>query len=172
MTVHSPEPEDVLPLQLSDAEVDELLNGRLIANLASINPNGTVHLVAMWFRRDGDSLLFPTSHHTRKARNLRRHPHATAMIDRSRAGLDLRGVQVKGHVELIEGARARELNRSIHERYVTPEGLAQPAVVAYLSEGDDVTVRLAIDRISTWNLADGEAGHALRQSGRAHPLDI
>src|SRR5437764_5979341 len=116
MTSRSPDREEVFPLALSAAEIDELLAARLIANLASINPNGTVHLVAMWFRREGDSLLFPTSHHTRKARNLRRHPQATAMIDRSRAGLNLRGVQVKGPVELVVGERARRLNRSIHER--------------------------------------------------------
>ncbi len=161
-----------MPLGLSAAEVDELLDARLIANLASINPNGTIHLVAMWFRRDGDAILFPTSHHTRKARNLRRQPQATAMIDRSRAGLDLRGVQIKGHVELIEGDAARQLNRSIHERYVTSEGLAQAAVTAYLSQGDDVTIRLPIERISTWNLADGAAGRALRAESRVHPLDL
>ena len=172
MTLRSPEPIDVMPVQLSPTEVDELLDARLISNLASINPNGTVHLVAMWFRRDGDCILFPTSHHTRKARNLRRHPHATAMIDRSRAGLDLRGVQIKGPVELVEGSRARGLNRSIHERYITDEGLHEPAVAAYLSEGDDVTIRLSIERISTWNLADAPAGLALRASGRAHPLDL
>lgn len=166
------EPADVLPLQLSPAEVDELLEARLIANLASINPNGTVHLVAMWFRRDGDSILFPTSRHTRKAKNLRRHPQATAMIDRSRDGLDLRGVQIKGRVELVEGPQAHRLNRSIHERYITADGLTQPAVVAYLSDGDDVTVRLSIERMSTWNLADGSAGQALRGEGRAYPLDL
>jgi PPOX class probable F420-dependent enzyme len=170
--VGTADPADVLPLQLSPAEVDELLDSRLIANLASINPNGTVHLVAMWFRRDGDSILFPTSRHTRKAKNLRRDPQATAMIDRSRAGLDLRGVQIKGRVELVEGEEARRLNRSIHERYVTDLGLAQEAVAAYLSAGDDVTVRLPIERISTWNLADGAAGQALRGDGRAHPLDV
>lgn len=172
MTVRSPEPSDIMPLQLSGSEIDELLDARLIANLASINPNGTVHLVAMWFRRDGDSILFPTSHHTRKARNLRRHPFATAMIDRSRSGLDLRGIQIKGRVELVEGNQVRELNRSIHERYITDVGLIEPAVAAYLSEGDDVTIRLSMDRISTWNLADAPAGQALRVSGRAHPLDV
>ena len=94
------------------------------------------------------------------------------MIDRSRSGLDLRGVQVKGRVELVDGARARELNRSIHERYITEEGLAQPAVASYLSGGDDLTIRLSIERISSWNLADAPAGQALRASGRVHPLDL
>ena len=129
------EPADVLPLSSRRAEVDELLEARLIANLASINPNGTVHLVAMWFRRDGDSILFPTSRHTRKAKNLRRHPQATAMIDRSRDGLDLRGVQIKGRVELIEGDAgppAQSLDpRAVHHRRRTHAARGQ---FAYLSE--------------------------------------
>ena len=74
----------------------------------------------MWFRRDGDSILFPTSRHTRKAKNLRRHPQATAMIDRSRSGLDLAWRSDQGTVELIEGdtgAPAQPLDpRALHHR--------------------------------------------------------
>jgi general stress protein 26 len=161
----------VMPLRLSAEEIDELLELRLIANLASINPNGSVHLVAMWFRRDGDRLLFPTSHRTRKARNLRERPAATAMVDRSVGGLDLKGVTVRGTVELIEGSEARALNRSIHERYVSERGLALPEVAAYLGSGDDVTVALPMERVSSWNLVDGKAGHALSAAREGLPLD-
>ena len=126
----------------------------------------------MWFRRDGDSILFPTSRHTRKAKNLRRHPQATAMIDRSRAGLDLRGVQIKGRVELIEGAQARRLNRSIHERYITADGLTPARGRRLPVRGDDVTIRLSIERMSTWNLADGPRDRRCAANGRAHPLDL
>lgn len=173
MTSPSPEasPQDVFPLQLSAAEVDGLLEKRLIANLASVNPDGAVHLVAMWFRREGDAILLPTSGHTRKARNLRRNPRATVMIDQSRAGLDLRGVQIQGSVELVEGPEAHRLNRSIHERYVTPRGLDQAPVAAYLGAGDDLTVRVAMERVTSWNLAEGPAGRALRLSGEVSPLD-
>jgi PPOX class probable F420-dependent enzyme len=170
-SVPDPAAQDVLPLGLSADEIDALLEARMIANLASINPNGTVHLVAMWFRREGDAILMPTSSHTRKGKNLRRHPQATVMIDQSRAGLDLRGVQIKGSVELVDGPEARRLNRAIHERYVTPLGLAQAEVAAYLGTGDDLTVRVAIERMTSWNLADGPAGRALRASGHVHPLD-
>lgn len=163
---------NVLPLRLADAEIDEFLERRLIASLASLNSDGTVHVVAMWFRREGSTLLFPTSSRTRKARNLRRQPYATAMIDRSRAGLDLRGVQIKGSVELIDGDRARQLNHSIHERYITAAGLADDRVAAYLSAGDDVTISLSIDRVSSWNLADGPAGQALTGPGLVYPLDL
>jgi nitroimidazol reductase NimA-like FMN-containing flavoprotein (pyridoxamine 5'-phosphate oxidase superfamily) len=162
---------DVLPSRLSESEIDELLQARLIARLASINPNGSVHLAAMWFRREGDALLFPTSSQTRKARNYRQRPFATALIDRSRSGLDLCGVQIKGAVELLDGDAARALNRSIHERYVDPAGLADEAVAAYLTAGDDITIRLSIERVTSFSLADGAAGRALAASGAVYPLD-
>lgn len=161
----------MLPLRLTEPEIDELLEARLIATLASINPNGSVHLVAMWFRRDGDALLFPTNHTTRKAKNFRARPFGTVLVDRSRRGLDLRGVQIKGPVELIEGEAAKRLNRSIHERYLDPAAFEAEAVRAYLGSGDDVTVRLTIERISSFNLADTPQGQALAATGAAYPLD-
>jgi PPOX class probable F420-dependent enzyme len=167
----SPEAAAVMPLRLSAAEIDALLEQRLIANLASINPDGSVHLIAMWFRRDGDRVLFPTSHHTRKARNLRARPNATVMIDRSVGGLDLRGVVIRGGVTLVEGDEARALNRSIHARYVSQAGLALEPVAAYLRGGDDLTIAVAMERVSSWNLADGVAGRALSAAGAGLPLD-
>jgi|tagenome__1003787_1003787.scaffolds.fasta_scaffold20986274_5 nitroimidazol reductase NimA-like FMN-containing flavoprotein (pyridoxamine 5'-phosphate oxidase superfamily) len=161
----------VMPQGLSQAEIDALLEQRLIANLASVNPDGSIHLVAMWFRRDGDRILLPTSHHTRKAKNLRARPSATVMIDRSVGGLDLRGVVIRGAVELVEGDAARSLNRSIHERYVSADALALEPVAAYLNHGDDLTIAVAMERVATWNLADGEAGRAIRAAGGALRLD-
>lgn len=160
-----------MPLRLSRAEIDHLLGLRLIANLATVNSDGSVHLVAMWFRRDGDRILIPTSHHTRKARNIRARPVATVMIDRSVGGMDLRGVIVRGSVEIVEGDAARELNRTIHRRYVTEEGLVLPEVDAYLRSGDDLTLAVAMERVTSWNLADSEAGRALRAASGALPLD-
>jgi PPOX class probable F420-dependent enzyme len=167
----SPDADAVMPLTLSDAEIDELLAMRLIANLATVNPDGSVHLVAMWFRRDGDRILFPTSHHTRKARNVRARPRASVMVDVSREGLDLKGVRIRGAVELIEGEQARALNNSIHRRYVSEAGFALPAVAEYLGAGDDLTLAVSMDRVGSWNLAAGDAGRALKAAGAGLPLD-
>jgi PPOX class probable F420-dependent enzyme len=161
----------VMPLRLSAEEIDALLERRLIAKLATVNRDGSVHLVAMWFRRDGDRILCPTSQHTRKARNLRERPAATVMVDSSREGLQLRGVIIRGAAELIEGDEARALNRSIHLRYLSERAFDLPAVSAYLCQGDDVTIAVRLERVSSWNLADGQAGRAVSEAGVALPLD-
>jgi nitroimidazol reductase NimA-like FMN-containing flavoprotein (pyridoxamine 5'-phosphate oxidase superfamily) len=83
------------PPALSSTEIDKLLSMRLIANLATLdddNDKGSIHLLPIWFLRIGNDICIPTSHHTYKYRNLWARPHASVMIDVSRAGLNLKGV--------------------------------------------------------------------------------
>jgi hypothetical protein len=74
------------------------------------------------------------------------------MIDISQAGLDLRGVLIRGRVELSYGEVERQINRSIHLKYITPEGLNDAEVASYLSEGDDITIKVHMDHLISWNL--------------------
>ena len=147
----------------------ELLAARLIANLATLNSDGTVHLVGMWFLWDGDHVLSPTSRRTRKARNLARDPRATVMIDDSRGGFDLRGITLIGRVEIVAAPESLSLNRRIHEKYVSPVGLELDPVRAYLAT-DDVTLRFHPERVSSWDLRNTEQGRALAASGEFHRL--
>jgi nitroimidazol reductase NimA-like FMN-containing flavoprotein (pyridoxamine 5'-phosphate oxidase superfamily) len=134
------------PPVLNSAEIDKLLSMRLIANLATLDQDdGGIHLLPMWFLRVGNSICIPTSSHTHKYRNLRARPRAYVMIDVSRAGLDLKGVLIRGRVELVYGEEAQQINRLIHLKYVKPEGLSDANVAAYLSKGDDVTGEVHAD---------------------------
>jgi PPOX class probable F420-dependent enzyme len=154
---------------LRDELSRELLAAPLIANLATLNPDGTIHLVAMWFRWDGEAILIPTHRRTRKARNLERNPSATVMIDDSRGGFDLRGITLAGKAELVPAPEALELNRSIHLRYVTDAGLSLEPVRRYLAT-DDVTIRIRPITVSSWNLRDADQGRALNANGEFRPL--
>jgi PPOX class probable F420-dependent enzyme len=157
-------------MQHGDDLVRELLNARLFANLATIDADGGIHLVAMWFLWDGEAVLLPTSRTTRKAKNLARDPRATVMIDDSCGGFDLRGVTVVGRAELIGGPEAANVNRRIHLKYLTERGRSFEAVDRYLAT-DDVTIRLVPERLSTWNLRDTEQGRAIAAEGQFHAPD-
>ena len=54
------------PPVLTPAGVDELLSMTLIANLATIEDDGDVHLFPMWFLRIENNICVPTSHPTHK----------------------------------------------------------------------------------------------------------
>ena len=156
---------------LSSEEIDKLLSMTLIANLGTTDNDGTIHLLPMWFMRIGNEICIPTSHHTHKYRNLRARPHASVMIDVSKAGLDLKGVLISGKVKLVGGKEAQQINRSIHLKYVTLEALNDPDVASYLSQGDDITVKVSMDHLISWSLADSKAGRALGTGEWYHSLE-
>jgi nitroimidazol reductase NimA-like FMN-containing flavoprotein (pyridoxamine 5'-phosphate oxidase superfamily) len=159
------------PPVFSSTEIDKILSMTLIANLATLNNDGDIHLLPMWFLRVGNDICIPTSRYTHKYRNLRARTRESVMIDVSRAGLDLKGVLIRGRVELVYGEEARQINRSFHLKYVTPEGLSDVNVSAYLYKGDDVTVKIHMDHLISWNLAGSRSGKALSVSGGFRPLD-
>ena len=143
----------------------------LIANLATLDDDGSIHLLPMWFLRVADEICIPTSRNTHKYRNLHARPRASVMIDLSRAGLNLKEVLIRGPVGLVYGEEARRINRSIHLKYVTPEALSNSSITSYLSGGDDVTVKIHMHHLISWNLADSKAGQALSVGGWFRPLD-
>jgi PPOX class probable F420-dependent enzyme len=159
------EERDVLTEEL----VAQLLRARLIANLATLDPDGSPHVVGMWFLWDDGKLLLPTNRRTRKAKNVARDPRVTVMIDDSRGGLDLRGVTLVGRADLVEGDEALELNRRIHLKYLTERGRGLEPVDRYLST-DDVTIRLTPLRASSWDLRQTPAGRELMRTGEFHTL--
>ena len=159
------------PLSLTRQEIDKILSMTLIAKLATSDYEGGIHIVPMWFMHIDNDICIPTSRHTRKYKNLLLRPHASVMIDISHEGLNLKGVLVKGNAEIVEGQEAHKINCSIHLKYVKPEGLSNSSVASYLSKGDDITIKIHMDKLVSWNLADSEAGKALLGGGWSRPLD-
>ncbi len=155
---------------LAEGLARELLEARLIANFATLNREGSVHLVPMWYLWDGEAVLLPTSGATRKVRNLERDARATVMIDDSRGGFDLRGITLTGRAAILRGGEAVALNRRIHLRYLTERGRDLEPVDRYLAT-DDVTIRFAPERVSSWDLRSTEQGRALIETGELRPLD-
>jgi hypothetical protein len=64
-------------------------------------------------------------------------------------------------VTLIEGDETRQINHSIHMKYVTLDGMSNASVASYLSKGDDVTIKIHLDHLVSWNLADSKAGKGI-----------
>src|SRR5260370_42226428 len=74
--------------------------------LATLDQEGFPHLVAMNFAvRDG--AYYMTSYgKAQKVLNIRRNPKVSLMIEAGSAYAELKGVMVRGHCELLEGAAA------------------------------------------------------------------
>ena len=172
MTSHSSDVSTEKLLVLGSDEIDKILSKTLIANLGTLDNDGGIHLIPMWFLRIGNDICIPTSRHTHKYRNLLARPRASVMIDISLTGLNLKGVLVRGKVELVNGEEAQKINHLIHMKYIMPEALSDVSVSSYLAKGDDITIKVHMDHVISWNLADSKAGKAIHAGGWAHPHDI
>jgi hypothetical protein len=142
----------------------ELLNAPLVANLATLNTDGSVHLVPVWFLLEDSAVLIPTNGRSRKARNLERDARATVMVHESRGGIDVRGVTLVGRSQVLRGAQAVAVNERIHLKYVCARGLDLESVRDFLAS-DDVTLRVVIESATWWDETQTEAARDLRASG-------
>jgi PPOX class probable F420-dependent enzyme len=85
--------------------------------LATINPDGSVHLVTMFYAMIGGRIAFWTYRSSQKARNLERDPRVTCLVESGEAYFELRGVQVAGAVRCVcEPAGVLGIGRHIAAR--------------------------------------------------------
>jgi PPOX class probable F420-dependent enzyme len=95
-------------------EATELLTGSHKLQLATINRDGTPHLVTMFYIMLGGQIAFWTYRASQKARNLARDPRVTCLVETGEEYFDLRGVQVAGRVVAVEDpADVMEIGRGI-----------------------------------------------------------
>jgi PPOX class probable F420-dependent enzyme len=86
---------------MSDDDVAAFLAGSRKLQLATINPDGTPHLVTMFYGLDAGRIAFWTYGKAQKARNLARDPRVSCLIEAGDAYDELRGVLVYGKAEPV-----------------------------------------------------------------------
>jgi PPOX class probable F420-dependent enzyme len=87
---------------MTAGEVAALLAASRKLQLATINPDGSPHLVTMFYVMLGGRIAFWTYRASQKARNLARDPRVTCLVETGEEYFDLRGVQVNGLARLVE----------------------------------------------------------------------
>jgi PPOX class probable F420-dependent enzyme len=136
---------------LSDALVRQLLEGRYIASFATENPDGSIHVVAVWYWFDGTRIYVATSTRTKKARNLQANPKASVMID-SRDPASSFGATIMGSAKTLTGEESRRKNEKVHAKYMSAAALSDPRVGPVFAGWDDVTVEITPVSVIIWDM--------------------
>ena len=89
---------------MTPAEVAGMLASSRKVQLATINPDGTPHLVTMFYTLVDERIAFWTYRSAQKARNLARDPRLSCLVETGEDYFELRGVQVTGTVRCITDA--------------------------------------------------------------------
>jgi PPOX class probable F420-dependent enzyme len=138
-------------VSMTPDEVGALLAYARKVSIATINPDGTPHLVTMFFATAGGRIAFWTYRASQKARNLARDPRLTCLVEDGEEYFELRGVQIGGTVTVIEDLPGvTEVGRLIAARM--PDMPAE-ALDEYVTHAARKRTAYLIDpvRIASWD---------------------
>jgi len=136
-------------IQLSPDEQTVFFREQRKAALATLDQQGFPHVVAMnYFAKDG--AFYMTSYSkAQKVVNIRRNPKVALMIESGSAYAELRGVMVRGHCEVIEGADAvRAAFAGMAEARGTTYSRPQGSVD---SAPKRVVLKIVPEKITSWD---------------------
>jgi PPOX class probable F420-dependent enzyme len=159
---------------LSDALVQQLLTGRYIASIATNQPDGSIHVVAVWYWFNGSHIYVATSTRTRKARNIRSNAKVSLMIDARDPDASF-GANITGTAKFVSGEASKQLNGAIHQKYLSAGALADARVGPVFAAWDDVTIEITPAAVVRWDMrvADKQVfgGAFTSNPGYLLPLD-
>lgn len=96
------------------ARLERFLAEEPVVWLSTVRPDGTPHLVPIWFTWDGEALIVFSKPHAQKVRNLRTNPRAMLALGEPDDDFDV--VLADARVELLDG-QARKLPSAHLRKY-------------------------------------------------------
>jgi PPOX class probable F420-dependent enzyme len=138
-------------LSMSDDEVAAFLGSERRAHVATINPDGSPHVVPLSYVVIDGRLTFWTDPRSRKVANLRRDARMTCLVEAGDHFQEFRAVQLSGRVELGEDrATSERVGLALFER---ASGQLTDKVRATVTALVDERIALTLhpDRVITWD---------------------
>jgi PPOX class probable F420-dependent enzyme len=106
---------------MSPAEIDAFIAEKHTLSIASLNRDGSIHMVAMWYGFLEGEIAFTSKAKAQKVLNLRRNPNITVMAEEGEAYNELIGVSIRGTAEIVEDPeRMFAAGVSLFERHTAP----------------------------------------------------
>ncbi|MER6507037.1 pyridoxamine 5'-phosphate oxidase family protein [Nonomuraea sp. NPDC001636] len=139
-------------IAMSDDEVTAFLEGSRKVQLATINPDGTPHLVTMFYGLDEGRIAFWTYGKAQKARNLSRDPRVSCLVEAGDDYDQLRGVLVYGVAEQVDDRdRVLAIGMTIARR-MTP-GVPDDLLTPYVEQTGRKRIAYVVERtkVVSWD---------------------
>jgi len=138
-------------IKMTPEEVDAFIRERRPMTLCSINHDGTIHAVAMWYGFLEGCVAVETKAKSQKAQNLGRNPTITCLFEDGDTYEELRGVELVGRAEIVDDPdRMFSLGVDLFERYYgTYSEDLRPFVETMLNKR--VVIKLHVDRTVSWD---------------------
>ncbi len=140
-------------IAMTDSEIERYISEHRTAVMASVGPDGTPHVVAMWYAVIDGQIWFETKAKSQKARNLRRNATLSVLLEDGETYDQLRGVSMEGRGILVEDAdQLWQVGVNVWERYTGPYSEEVRPFVEYMLN-KRVAVRFEVERVRSWDHA-------------------
>ncbi|MFI9592099.1 pyridoxamine 5'-phosphate oxidase family protein [Nonomuraea sp. NPDC052265] len=139
-------------IAMSDDEVTAFLEGSRKVQLATVNPDGTPHLVTMFYGLDEGRIAFWTYGKAQKARNLARDPRVSCLVEAGDDYDQLRGVLVYGVAEQVDDRdRVLDIGMMIARR--TTPGVPDDLLSPYVEQTGRKRIAYVVERtkVVSWD---------------------
>ncbi|WP_208027324.1 PPOX class F420-dependent oxidoreductase [Rhabdothermincola sediminis] len=139
-------------IRMTDEEVRAFLHERQTMNIATIGPDGNIHLVAMWYGFLDGNPAFETFAKSQKVLNLRRDPRITALVEDGDQYENLRGVEIVGKAVIHDDAETlMRVAKDVVMRYWTPATEEEAEMMAQALANKRVAVEIVPEKIVSWD---------------------
>jgi PPOX class probable F420-dependent enzyme len=136
---------------MTPAEAADFLAGERRAHLATIDPDGTPHIVPLSYVVIGGQLTFWTDPASRKVANIRRDPRITCLVETGGEFAEFRAVQLHGRAELGEDVEtSRRTGLALYERAAGTLTDEMRAAVDGMA-ADRVAITVVPERMVSWD---------------------
>lgn len=139
-------------IRMTEAEVESYLTSGRDLQVASINADGTPHLVTMWFALVDGDLCFWTYGRSQKIVNLQRDPRVTVLVADGDVYEKLRGVSVAGTARVIEDRdEVNAIGEAVFEKYwmpITDEAVREGV---HSMGAKRLGVRITLEKVVSWD---------------------
>jgi PPOX class probable F420-dependent enzyme len=88
-------------VKMSDAEIWKFIESQKTIQVATINKDGTPHIMPLWFAIDDGKIVLETFSKSQKVVNLLRDDRISVLFEDGDSYNDLKGVSIKGKAVLI-----------------------------------------------------------------------
>jgi PPOX class probable F420-dependent enzyme len=136
---------------MSDEEIAAFIADKHTLSIATLNRDGSIHMVAMWYGFLEGEIAFTSKAKAQKVLNLRRNPTITVMAEEGEAYNELVGVQIQGTAEIVEDPeRMFQAGVSVFERHTAPYTEARRKNVESLLY-KRVVIKVNPTKIASWD---------------------
>jgi PPOX class probable F420-dependent enzyme len=128
--------------------IKRMLETETVVWLSTVRPNGTPHMLPIWFSWDGDTVLIASKPHARKVANIRVNPQVMLALGEPDEDFDV--ALVEGVAEIL-GAPASAILPATHLRKYRDRMAAIGLTVDDFLETYSLVIRVRPTRFLPWH---------------------